>query len=401
MEKQILSQWIQKAKSAINKRRQKGQILTIALIVSTVIMVFAIGLISISTIEYSSSNSSYRKTQSLGLAEAGMENAIRQLNLNTSYTGTTSPTTMENGEYEISVATNGSTRIVTTTGYIPNKANYKYKKTVKTTLIVSSEIISFHYAVQIGNEGIEMDANSTINGNVYSNGNITGSSHSTIDGDAYAVGTISSPYPTVDPPHTKHAGSAPSTMPSLDYSYWENQANINNDPNTGDLTVSSNQNMGPKKIVGNLTINGGSTLTLTGPIWVTGNFTMDSHSTLKIDNGFGSSGTVMIVNGKININSNTNVYATDSDPKGYILMASTNTETDAIKLNSNVQDGICYALEGGITFESNAHATLVVAKRFHLNSNAVLDYDEGLIDASFTTGPGGGWTVKSGTWQEL
>lgn len=377
------------------------------MVTATVMLILTVAILSFSTAEYLNSSTTYKKSQAVNLAEAGVDYTIKQLTDNPNYTGTgASPISLGDGEFETTVSGSGSSRAITGTAYIPNKANYKQKKVVKLSLTTTSDSISFHYAVQIGNDGITMYSNSVINGNAYSNGNITGSGNSEIKGDAYAVGTISSPKPTVNPPYAKYPGSAPSVMPTLDYDYWKEQANINNDPYTGTYQVTNScpvtkPTLGPKKIIGNFTMNSNSCLEITGPIHITGNFEMNSNTGLFLDDDFGSSGTVIIVDGTIKMNSNSYIHTTDSTPKGYILLATTNSSTSAVELNSNANEGIIYALEGTIQFNSNAHANSVVGKKFVLNSNATLDYDEGLADASFTTGPGGSWTIQKGTWQEL
>lgn len=377
----------------------RGQILVVALVVTTVMFILSVALISIASTEYLASNASYKKTQALNLAEAGVEKAIRELNQDFNYTGTEdTPIALDTGEFEIAIEGSGSIRTITSTGYVPDKTNYKQKKIVKMSLLISSETISFYYALQVGTDGIEMENNSVINGNAYSNGNITGQNNSQINGDAYAVNTISSPKPTVT--GAKHAGSAPSVLPTLDYDYWKSEANINNDPYIGNYIVNTTVTLGPKKIQGDLTLNTGASLTITGPIWVTGNFTMNSNSNMYLDESFGSIGTVFIVDGTITIASNTNIHSTSATPKGYILIASTSSAANTVTLSSNVTNCLIYALNGEMIFNSNAHANAVVAKKFKLSGNATLDYDTGLADAEFSTGPGGGWTIQTGTWTE-
>lgn len=379
--------------------RTKGQILVIALVVTTIMFIVSTALIGITSSEYLASNSSYKKSQALNLAEAGVEKAISELNQDVGYQGTEgTPISLDNGEFEVTISGEGQSRTIEATGYIPNKANYKQKKTVKMTLLVNSELVSFHYAVQVGNQGITMYSNSNINGNVYSNGSITGYSNSRINGDAYAAGTISTSRPIVS--GSRHPNSPPSEMPTLDYDLWRNYAS---DGGTHEGTYelnSGSHELGPTKIHGDLKMNSNSSLTLTGPIYVTGNFEMNSNSKLYLDNNFGSAGTVIIVDGTIRLNSNSYIYTTNSSPKGYVLLASANTSDSAIELNSNASNGICYALDGGIQFNSNAKVVAVVAKHLILNSNATLDYDTGLINAEFSGGPGGGWSVQTGTWTE-
>lgn len=401
MEKPIQLNMKQKVNLETNKHR--GFVLALALMIVTVAAILSIGLISISTIEYNYSNSSYKKNQSLNLAEAGVEKAIRELNLDLNYQGTQgTPILLDTGEVEVTVSGTGQSRNVEAVGYIPNKANWKQKKTVKMTLLVSSEHISFNYAVQVGNEGITMYSNSIINGNTYSNGNIVGYANSRINGDAYAAGTISSSRPIVT--GTKYPNSPTSEMPTLDYTFWRTAAADGGTQN-GNYELNGNcpaskPTVGPQKIIGDFKMNSNTCLIVTGPIYITGNFEMNSNAKLYLDEEFGSTGTVIIVDGTIKLNSNSIIYTTSDSPKGYILLASTNTTDSAVELNSNASQGIIYALNGGVQFNSNAKVVSVVAKHLILNSNATLDYDIGLANADFSGGPGGGWTIQKGTWTE-
>jgi len=382
----------------INKNEKtKGQILVIALVVTAVLLILAVGLISITSMEYLYSNAAYKKTQAISLAEAGVEKAISELNLNTNYTGTGgTPVALGSGEFEVSVSGTGELRTIEGTGYIPNKASYKQKKIVKVNLMVSSELLSFRYAVQVGIGGADLAANSTINGNVYCNAGITGASKSQITGDAYAVTTISDP-PAVG--GSRHPGSPALAMPDLNYTFWKDEA-AKGDTHEGDYTINSNTDLGPLKINGKLIINTGATVTMQGPIYATGGFEMNSNSNLRIDNSFGSIGTVLITDGRIILASNTTIYTTSASPKGYILLASTSTDDVAITISSNTSNGLFYAIDGGITIKSNAKAVAVVPKKLTLKSNATLDYDIGLADAHFSTGPGAGWTIQRGSWTE-
>lgn len=53
--------------------------------------------------------------------------------------------------------------------------------------IITGEGVAFNYALQSGNGGFYMSGGGTVNGNVYSNGNIVGASGVTIDGSATAA----------------------------------------------------------------------------------------------------------------------------------------------------------------------------------------------------------------------
>jgi hypothetical protein len=257
---------------------------------------------------------------------------------------------------------------------------------------------AFHYAVQIGDLGLEMGSNSKVIGNVYSNGNITGDSNSEIRGDASAVGTISSPRPVVTGVRTE--GVTPESLPQVDIAYWKARANINNDPFVGNLVYDhGSSTLGPRKVEGNLTLGSNAGLTLTGPVHVTGNFTMDSNSDLFLSESFSASTTAIVVGGNITFSSNAEVHATTSIPKGYILLLSESTSGSAIDIDSNNPiDGAVYAPNGTVAIGSNADATSIAGRRIRLDSNATITYDFGLRRADFTGGPSSGGQIIS--WQE-
>jgi hypothetical protein len=379
---------------------QKGQILVIALIFLVFIVLTSLTMFGLVGFFWRNATIGLYKEQALNLAEAGVDKAIWQLNeLGESYTGEEN-TQLGNGTFTIKINNiSFGIKEIVSTGYVPNAQNPQAKKIVKIKAGSGNSTIAFRYAAQIGDLGLWMYSNARINGNAYSNGLIQGYSNSIIDGDAYAVTTISSPDPTVT--GTKHPGAPPESIPEFDEQYWKDAANKNNDPIIGDVTYESGSNtLGPRKIQGNLTLNNNASLTLTGPLWVTGNFSMNSNTDLYIDSAFASFGTVLIVDGKIQLNSNSVVHPTSSSPKGYILLASTATGL-AIELNSNATGGVYYALNGEAQLNSNSHVVALVAKKLTLNSNAVFDYDLGLASASFSTGPGGGWQLSTSTYRLL
>lgn len=257
---------------------------------------------------------------------------------------------------------------------------------------------TFRYAVQIGAGGLLMDSNATVVGNVYSNGNITGGSNSEIQGNAYAAGTISSPNPNVT--GTKVAGVQPQDLPTVDIAYWKARANINNDPIVGNVTYNTgSHNLGPRKIDGNLTLDSNASLTINGPVHVTGNVEMKSNSDLLISESFVASSTVIVVEGTIEFNSNAEVHSTTSTPKGYLMLLSESTSSEAIEISSNQRiDGAVYAPNGTVDIGSNAEVTSLAGWRINLDSNAEITYNFGLRDVSFSGGASSGGKIIS--WKE-
>jgi len=390
-------QWISAAKQN-SETNNRGFALIIALSIITAVLLLSVGVISYSVFEYKTSNKNVSNLQAFSLAEAGLQKAIQKLNDDPSYRGETN-TSLSPGAYTIIVTQNGNNFVINSSGYIPDYQNYKSKKSLRIGLSSSTQNVSFNYALQAGVDGIEMRSNSSISGNAYSNGAITGASNSAINGDAFAVGSISSPKPVVT--GQKVEGTSPSDMPTIDYDYWKNQANINNDPYTGNLILGGISEIGPKKIIGNLTIDTGATITLKGPLYITGNIELKSNSRIILDSGFGSMGTVIISDGTIVLNSNSQIVNTTATPKGYILLVSLSNANPAILVDSNISGGIFYCLEGVLKLNSNNHIVTAAAKKILLESNSNVEYDTGLASTQFSGGPGGGLVLQKGSWQEI
>ncbi|EKD62560.1 MAG: hypothetical protein ACD_52C00128G0003 [uncultured bacterium] len=395
----------------------RGQVLIIAIIFLAVILIISATLFSKVSSFLRFGNISAQASQATTLAEAGVDNTVWLLNENAGScpAACTTETTLGTvGTFKVTVVDNSpNLKTITSTGYIPNSTNPKSKRTVKVQLGIDSTTISFHYAAQVGVDGINMKNNSTITGsggvgNVYSNGNITGSGSSVITGDAFAVGTISSPDPWVQ--GTKQAGATPMDMPVKEadlpafYQYWKTKANINNDPITCSptCTISSDTSIGPQQYNGNLVISNNAIVTMNGPVYVTGNFSMtQGGTTLQLNPSFGSFGTTFIADGTIDLRQGGKFLPTSANPKGYILVVTTSTLPNAVSINQSGETAIFYALSGGAELEQSAGVTSLVANHVEMENSATLTYDSGLSSASFTSGPGASWVIKKGTYKQI
>ncbi|MDO8487085.1 MAG: hypothetical protein Q7S45_02235 [Candidatus Curtissbacteria bacterium] len=380
---------------------KSGQILVITVIFLAVILILSTSLFTSVTAFLKFGSNSIMREQAVHLAEAGIDKTLWQLNQTAgTYTGETNTPVGTTGTFTVAVTDKSpGIKTITATGFVPNAAAPKEKQIIKVDTSISSETISFRYAVQVGAGGVNMENSSQINGNVYSNGNITGSGTSKITGDAYAVETISSPDPTVL--GTKYPNQPPSIMPTIDYQYWKDAATAGGTTNCGgDCSFTSGFiDLGPKKFVGNLILQNTVYATMNGPIYVTGNVDIKNSAVLKLNNNFGSNGTVIISDGKITVQNGGSIMPTDANPKGYIMAVSTSTNaSEAIDIKNEGVNAIFYALEGGATIQNTAQLTALVAKTLKIKNEAVLNYDEGLASASFSSGPGGSWAIRKGTY---
>lgn len=171
-------------------KNQSGQMFIISVIVLSLIIINALLLISGAFTIFSNSKYSVERIQAINLAEAGIDKAVASLNkTGGSYNGE-AETVLGGGTYSITITNvDASTKKITATGYVPNKANSKSKKIIE--LQISKGVgIAFNYGVQVGEGGLEMENSATVNGSVYTNGNIEMSGSTKITGDAYVAGGV-------------------------------------------------------------------------------------------------------------------------------------------------------------------------------------------------------------------
>ncbi len=389
------------------KSKAKGQVLIIGVVFLAVILLLSASLFSKVTNFLRFGSNSLLREQTVNLAEAGVDRAIWQLNETVGgYSGETDTPLGNVGTFSVTVVDKTpSLKTIISTGYLPNSTNPRAKRTIKVDALISSESVSFRYAVQVGTGGVSMANSSTINGNVYSNGSISGSGSSRINGDAYAVGTISSPDPTVT--GTKNPGASPQPMPDI-----TNTVQAAKDAATAggiidcaitpsQCTINNSQDIGPKKYInGNLSITNNATVTMKGAIWVSGNFSMSQGgTTLKLDDSFGSNSVALVVDGTINLTQGGSLLPTNADPKGYIMLSTSSTSNQAIQISQSGTTAIFYALNGGAELSQTANVTALVSKTLSMQNSATLNYDTGLASAQFSAGPGGSWVIKRGTYR--
>lgn len=395
----------------------KGQVLILAIIFLAVILILTAAMFSKVSSFLRFGNISAQASQATALAEAGIDNTLWLLNSNggscpAACTAETALGTI--GTFKVTIVDNSvNLKTVTSTGYIPNSTNPKAKRTVKVQVNIDNDQIAFHFAAQTGDGGLYMSNSAKINGSVYSNGNIyyggTGSSMK-IHGSAYAAGPIiDSPPITIDdgPPHPN---ASPEPLPTVDYAHWEEESIKTADIVTCSptCTINSSQSIGPRKYIGDVTIQGNITVTVEGPIWITGNFLIGTgNATVQPDPGFGSNGVILMVgdptnpaSGKVSYEQGGTFETTGATPPGYILVVSRSTADDAIKIAQSGATAIFYALDGGAQMTQAASVAALVAKRVEMSQTASLTFISGLGDTRFSSGPGGSWVVKKGTYKQ-
>lgn len=373
-------------------RGQAGQAALIAVVFFLFIGLTVIGgMSSFAALELRSSRALEESKQSYVFAEGALEDGVYR-----SLSGKNLPDLVSYAEESFSAS-------VTVTDTLTGKTivaagrNASALRNIEATLAETGTI--FRYASHVGDLGLEMFSSSRINGNVFSNGDITGYSNTVINGDAFAARTISSPRPTVI--GTRGVGVDPVALPDIDVVYWETRADINGDAIEGNVEYDSgDHSLGPRKINGSLKLNSNARLSVTGPMHVTGDIELNDNAEIFLHDAFGSDGTVVIAGGSITFNSNSIARPTSASPKGYIVFVSLASGEEAIELDSNAKIGaVIYAVNGRAILNSNSEVAEIFGRGVRLNSNTKLNYDLGLRNMALFGAPSS--TPSISGWREV
>ena len=223
---------------------------------------------------------------------------------------------------------------------------------------------------------------------------------------------------------TKYPGSPDPATKDLPISYaqiqdWEKAACCDTGTGcqsecvyNGNYTPLNGSSLGPIKINGNLTFPSNGTVTITGPVWATGKILAENNVTIKLKEDL-ASGYPIIADNPSNqvsfgqIEFNTNVITKDSPGGGKLLFITTNKSSSLSNpacwlynnVNKDLAQSIIFSLQGLIKVENNAKFVEITGYAIYLANNTEIVYEQGLINASFSSGPGATWAIVS--WQEV
>ena len=416
-------------KSKILNRKERGFVLSIITFFVLIIMLsIAVSMSALVTYRQKIATNSVKSTQSYYAAESGVEDALLRLN--------NSPQ-MASLNYNLSV--NGATanvvipNIVLGSRAITSQGNASnIIRNIQTVYSLNTEGISFHYGAQVGEGGLIMNNGTGIQGNVFSNGNISGGSgvidnNVIVAGNGHSIKDVSvggnvlsysclSPtsvgcsltYVTGGTNTCAVSGSTslqseeidPQPLPISDQQIadWKSEAE-DGGVITGNFTLGNNATVskGPVKITGDLNFGNGATLNITGTIYVQGNINFGNNNIIRLDNAYGSLGGVIIIDGTISTG-NGSALSGSGQPGSYLLVLSTNISDTAINVNNNATGAIFYTTVGGISVNNNVQVKELTGYKIILRNNAIIQYDSGLANVFFSDGPGGSWEVLS--WEE-
>ncbi len=305
--------------------------------------------------------------------------------------------------------------------------------------------ISFHYGIQSGRGGFRLDNSSSVTGNVFSSGPITGLKENLIRGDvisagpdgliqgivatgtAYAHTILDSKvhkdaYYTVIDSETssnvdgiKHPNSpdqpyVPLPISDEQIEEWKDFASTGTTYTctSGSYTISSDKTIGPAVIPCDLNIRG-ATVTISGPIWVKGNINITNTTLIRMAPSLGSENVAVIADNEANRISSSRItignqtsFQGSGSANSFVFLISQNssaeqnnpsTPYEAITMNNGASALVAYASHGLISLAQSVSVKEVTAYRITLRNSSNVIYDTGLPSVLFKAGPGGSYEI--------
>jgi hypothetical protein len=378
--------------------------------------------------EFKISNDLIKSRQSLALSESGIEDAYFRLKTAKPIASSTS----------LNLNGNTATTTITDSGYnektINTLGDVASRQRENKVVLSTGDGVSFSYGVQAGLGGFTI-GNAAINGNVYSNGTIVGANGAIVTGSAFSAGA-SGLIDNVDVGqagvgdarahtvrnsniagnlycqsgtgnnkacNTSQADPVATDMPITQamFDKWKADAELGGVIN-GDLTISTPTIIGPKKITGNLAIN--NDLVIAGTLYIVGNITTNNGAQVSLDSSYGPTGGIIVTDGRVILSNNVE-FAGSGSEGSYVLLATTSScpsgcsGLNALEILNNVGAILVSAQNGTVHLNNNVALNEVVGNKIIVDNNAEVTYVSGLASTLFTSGPSGGWSIKS--WKEV
>src|SRR3989344_1828040 len=432
----------------------QGYVLVVSLVFLGIFLAVSAAFLSSIIIYSKSGDTAVARTQALLIAEAGIDQAIYQLNQNPAYTGETD-TVLENGTFTVVV-----TPITSTLKQVVSTASLPTTNPVTTRIVtaqagINFSAVSFRYGVQAGEGGFDLTNSSTIDGNVFSSGSVIGHQHNLIKGsvvssgptglvygihstssvfghtigdasisteiddDAYYVTKVNTTVSGTLYPDSPDQDPVDLPISDTQINGWENEAaaggTISTCDSIGDYKITSSMSLGPKKIACNLVVKSSSgILTVTGPLWVTGNITTQTGPTIKMDASLGNQNVAIIADnpsnptgsGKFIVGQST-VFQGSGAPGSFVFLVSQNRSAElggseiAMDLNQGASALVAYAAHGLVNLSQSVSVREVTAYKIVLRNSANVTYDTGLPSTVFKSGPGASLVFVPGSYAIL
>lgn len=399
-------------------------VLYLTVIIMAAIFAVAISIAVFTMGEQTMAREVARSTSAYYASEAGIEDAIYRVKNGLAYPASYT-IAVASSTATVTVTSNGSSRVVDSGGDY-----FADVRKLRATLALLSTGIDFFFGVQVGEGGLTLGDNSSVAGNVFSNGDINGngSSKSRITGTAQTAGSHQikdiridqnaaaerfsdcsvggtasyvSSFVSCVASSTQVIAAAPSPQPfpitQAQIDNWKAGASAGGELNGYNLGNNASGTLGPKKINGNITLGNNAALTLLGTVWVTGTINFGNTDQIRLGSGYGQTGGMLIVDGAVDVG-NTATFAGSGQPESYLMLLSLFGPGDAIALGNNAAGAIFYAPNGIIDIGNDLALYEATGYGLRVGNNGSITYQTGLANAQFSSGPGGSFAVTS--WRE-
>lgn len=324
--------------------------------------------------------------------------------------------------------------------------------------LVVGDGASFNFGLQSGNGGILMSNNSSVSGNVFSNGAVIGQGSATVYGDVVSTGNVGR-IETIHATGSAYAHSLVSAVIDKDAYYFATSTRTativsgNSYPgspdqvpasmpisdtmidgwktdivNTGTVIASTSAQCagGTYTIDTNTTLNNvkidcnvimkkqgaGTTITIAGPVWISGNLEFTQGPSIVASSTLGTKSVQVIVDKETNritgstVSINQSTTFSSGNAQSYVVLISMNNDAEgggagiAINLAQSANGKVLvYAPHGRVTLGNSISLKEVTAHQIDINNGAQVIYESGLMSLLFTGGPGGGFVISH--WREI
>lgn len=419
-----------------NRNPKNGQaVLMVVTFLTFISLAVLYGIISPTVKNVSLSRGAMNSAKSYYLAESGSEDVYYRLKSG-KQVSTTETLSLDGGTATTVVTdVSGSEKEIVSSGDLLSGL-----RKLKTGITISNGA-SFNYGVQVGQGGFVMENNSSVLGNIYSNGTVSGFGSNLVKGDVISAGpsgsvsgihATSSVYAhtilnsTIDKDAyyqvisgstisgTSYPGSADQPLIDLPISDetingWETDAESGGVINSPcPYKINSDVTIGPKKINCDLEISGTPTVTLTGNVWVSGKIDIKNSPIIRVSPDLFGKTIAFIADNPSNRTSSSkieienSVSVQGSGTGSYVLFISQNQSAEqgggerAIEVENSANGAILvYAGHGEVLLKNNINLREVTAYRVRLQNSAQVSYETGAASLLFTGGPSGGWNLKN------
>ncbi len=186
---------------------------------------------------------------------------------------------------------------------------------------------------------------------------------------------------------------------------WKSEATTGGATTTISIGGSTNKTIGPVKVNGDINVGSGATLNIAGTVYVTGDVSVTGGGKIRVSPTLGASSAVIVTDGKIS-SSGGGDFEGSGTAGSYLMIVTTSTcpigagcsGNPAIKVTGGTGAVVLNAQKGTIEFSGGAEAKQATANKITMTS-ATLTYESGLVNPTFTSGPGGTWNIDS--WKEV